>query len=342
MDWENIKNTIVNWFSANWWNIVSAILVFVVGVIVIKVLLSLISKFLAKTKLEKAAQGFVRSVLKFVLWLILILVVLSSLGVSITGFVVVISAASLAISLALESSLSNLVNGFLIITTQIFKEGDYVIVGGKEGTIKTIRMLYTVLQTGDGKIITIPNSSVMNGEIVNFTTTPTRRLDIDIEVAYSTDVEKVKKVISEVVDSCEHVLADPQPLITLKTLGQSSITILTRVWVENDNYWTTNWYLVDHIFNELKRNGIEIPYNQLDVYVKPSPDKVVFRKEPLPEKKEHKVVKEKEENLLQSLGIKTDKLFKKRTKKAKKEDKKAAQEVKEEVKEEKNENKENK
>ena len=318
MDWENIRNTVVNWFSANWWSIVSAILVFVIGVIVIKVLLSLISKFLSKTKLEKAAQGFVRSVLKFVLWLILILVVLSSLGVSITGFVVVISAASLAISLALESSLSNLVNGFLIITTQIFKEGDYVVIAGKEGTIKTIRMLYTVLQTGDGKIITIPNSSVMNGEIINFTTTPTRRLDIDIEVSYSTDVEKVKKVIAEVVDTCEHVLAEPEPLITLKTLGQSSITILTRVWVENGNYWTANWYLIDNIFNELKRNGIDIPYNQLDVYVKPSPDKVVFRKEPLPAKKEHKVVKEKEENLLESLGIKTNKIFKKKPKKAKK------------------------
>ena len=317
MDWESIKNTVVNWLSANWWNIASAFIIFVVGIIAIRIVLSVISKILSKTKLEKAAQGFVRSVLKFVLWLILILVVLSSVGVSITGFVVVISAASLAISLALESSLSNLVNGFLIITTQIFKEGDYVIVAGKEGTIKTIRMLYTVLQTGDGKIITIPNSSVMKSEIVNFTSTPTRRLDLDIEVSYSTDVEKVKKVIREVVDSCEYVLAEPQPLITLKALGQSSITILTRVWVENKNYWSTNWYLIDNIFNELKRNNIDIPFNQLDVYLKPEPDKVVYRKEPLPKNVEHKVIKNKEENLLESLGIKTDKLFKNKTKKAK-------------------------
>ena len=318
MDWENIKNSVVDWFSANGWNIVSAFLIFVIGVLVIKILLSLVSKFLAKTKLEKAAQGFVRSVLKFALWLVLILVVLSSLGISITGFVVVLSAASLAISLALESSLSNLVNGFLIISTQIFKEGDYVIAAGKEGTIKTIRMFYTVIQTADGKVITIPNSSVMKSEITNFTATPTRRLDVNIEVAYSTDVDKVKEVIREVVDSCEFVLAEPAPVVTLTTLGASSITILTRVWVENKNYAKTNWYLIDNIFNELKRNGIEIPYNQLDVYIKPNPDKVVYREAPLPEKKEHKVVKEKEENLLESLGIKTDKIFKKRTPKTKK------------------------
>lgn len=333
MDWEGIKNSIVDWFSANGWSIVSAVLIFVVGVLVVKILLSLVSKFLSKTKLEKAAQGFVRSVLKFALWLVLILIVLSSLGVSITGFVVVLSAASLAISLALESSLSNLVNGFLIITTQIFKEGDYVVVGGKEGTIKTIRMLYTVLQTGDGKVITIPNASIMNSEIVNFTTTPTRRLDLDIEVSYSTDVEKVKKVIAEVVDSCEHVLAEPEPLITLKALGQSSITILTRVWVENGNYWTTNWYLLDNIFNELKRNGIDIPYNQLDVYLKPKPDKVVYRKTPLPEKKEHKVIKEKEENILDILGINTGKIFK--NKKNKKNKTSKVKEETKEVKEEK-------
>lgn len=315
MDWESIKNTIVNWISANGWNIVKAVLVFVIGVIVVKVLLSLISKFLSRTKMEKAAQGFIKSVLKFVLWLLLILIVISSLGVSITGFVVVLSAASLAISLALESSLSNLVNGFLIISTQIFKEGDYVIIAGKEGTVQTIRMLYSVLKTGDGKIITIPNSSVMNSEIINFTSTPTRRLDVNIEVSYSSDIEKAKKIIMDVIDSCEDVLADPAPVVTLTTLGASSVTIMARVWVENSKYHPTNWYLTDHIFNELKRNDISIPYNQLDVFIKQKPDEVVFRKEPLPEKKEHKVLKEeKDDNLLTMLGIKP---IKKKSKKAK-------------------------
>ncbi len=278
--------------------------------------------------MEKAAQGFIKSVLKFVFWLLLILVVLSSLGISITGFVVVISAASLAISLALESSLSNLVNGFLIISTQIFKEGDYVVIAGKEGTIKTIRMLYTVITTSDGKVITIPNSSVMNGEIINFTSTPTRRLDVNFEVSYSTDIEKAKKVIMDVVDSCEHVLADPAPVVTLTTLGTNSVTILARVWVENKNYGATNWYLTDHGFNELKRNGIDIPFNQLDVFIKQKPDNVVYRKEPLPAKKEHRVVKEEEETLLSMLGIKA----KKKEKKVKKPETVKTEETKDEVK----------
>jgi len=315
MDWESIKNSVVNWISANGWNVAKAVIIFVAGVIILKVLLSIISKFLAKTKMEKAAQGFIRSVLKFVLWLLLILIVISSLGVSITGFVVVLSAASLAISLALESSLSNLVNGFLIISTQIFKEGDYVVIAGKEGTVQTIRMLYSVLKTGDGKIITIPNSSVMNSEIINFTSTPTRRLDVNIEVSYSSDIEKAKKIIMDVVDSCEYVLGDPEPVVTLTTLGASSVTIMARVWVENSNYFPANWYLTDHIFNELKRNDISIPFNQLDVFIKQKPDEVVFRKEPLPGKKEHKVLKEeKDDNLLSMLGIKP---IKKKAKKAK-------------------------
>ena len=322
MDWNTIKDTIVNWIVNNIWNIVAAILVLVVGIFVIKIVMRILKKVFAKSKVEKAAQSFILSVLKFALWLVLILAVISTLGISITGFVVVLSAASLAISLALESSLSNLVNGFLLVSTKLFKEGDYITVAGNEGTVRAIKMLYTVLRTGDNKTITIPNSKIMSSEIINYSTQKTRRLELKFDVSYSTDIDKAKAIVNEVLDSTPLVLANPEPLVVMSALGASSVTILVRVWAMSGDYWTLNWYLLDHIFNEFKRNNINIPYNQLDVYVKKEQDPTYFRKEPLPEKQEHKTYEEKEEGLFDGFIPKEFHLKKKNKDNNKKNDKK--------------------
>lgn len=333
MDLNTIKDTIVNWIVNNGWNIVTAILVLVVGTFVIKIVMRILKKVFAKSKVEKAAQSFILSVLKYALWLILILAVISTLGISITGFVVVLSAASLAISLALESSLSNLVNGFLLVSTKLFKEGDYITVSGNEGTVRAIKMLYTVLRTEDSKTITIPNSKIMSSEVINYSAQKIRRLELKFDVSYSTDIDKAKAIVNEVLDSTPLVLANPEPLVVVSALGTSSVTILVRVCVMNDDYWTLNWYLLDHIFNEFKRNNINIPYNQLDVYVKKEQYPTYFRKEPLPEKQEHKTYEEKEEGLFDGFIPKEFHLKKKNkdnNKKNNKKNKKETSEIKKE------------
>ena len=160
-------DSIGNWFLNNWRPIVTTLAIIIFGLIIVKIILAIIRRQFAKTKMEKTVQSFILSILKFVLYLILIVAILSSLGISITGLTVVISAVSLAISLALQDSLKNLVNGFIIISTRLIKEGDWVDIGGKEGTVKDVRMLYTVLLTADNKRITIPNLTVLNSQITS-------------------------------------------------------------------------------------------------------------------------------------------------------------------------------
>ncbi|MBR4004170.1 MAG: mechanosensitive ion channel family protein, partial [Clostridia bacterium] len=246
-------NSIGNWFENNWRPIVTVVAIAVIGFILVKLILALVKRQLGKTKLDKALQGFVLSILKFVLYLILIFSIISSLGISITGLTVVATALSLAISLALQDSLKNLVNGFIVISTGLLKQGDWVKVAGVEGSVIDVKMLFTVLKTGDNKKITIPNSTILSSEVINYNTLKSRRVDMDFTIAYNSNVDLAKKVINEVLDSCEMVYTDPAPSVVLSNLGESALTITVKVWCSSDDYWDTKWYVIDHVFNELKR-----------------------------------------------------------------------------------------
>ncbi len=281
-------NSVGDWFLANWQPIVKTLAIIIFGVVIVKIILAIVKRQLQKTKLEKTVQSFVSSILRFVLYLILIFCIISSLGISVTGLTVVISAISLAISLALQDSLKNLVNGFIIISTSLLKQGDWVNIAGEEGSVQDVRMLYTVLVTGDNKKITIPNSTILASNIINYNTLKNRRLDLTFDVAYSSDVDLVKKVVNEVIDSCEMIYKDPAPTVVLANLGASSITFNVRVWCSGDDYWNTKWYVLDNVFNEFKRNNISIPFNQLEVaLVEPNQPQYV-REQGLGVAKEHK------------------------------------------------------
>ena len=216
-------NSIGDWFLQNWQIIVKTLAIILVGIILVKIVLALIKRQLYKTKLEKTVQTFILSVLKFLLWLILIFAVIASLGVSITGLTVVLSAVSLAISLALQDSLKNLVNGFVIITTKLVKAGDWVIIGDAEGSVKDVKMLYTILQTADNKRISIPNSSVIGQQITNFNVNKSRRIDLNFDIAYNSNVDLAKETILNVVDSCGAVFDNPKPSCVLSSLNNSRL-----------------------------------------------------------------------------------------------------------------------
>lgn len=325
MNIEKIFNDIGNWFTKNWVTIAITLAVIIVGFILVKIILAIIRRQLSKTKLDRTIQTFVCSILKFVLYLILIFAIISSLGISITGLTVVFSAVSLAISLALQDSLKNLVNGFVLISTGIVKQGDWVEIGGKEGSVLDVRMIYTVLKTADNKKILIPNSSVMSGSIVNFNTLGYRRVDVNFTIAYDSDVDKAKQIVKNVFASNEAIYNDPAPSVVLSELGESSITLTVKAWCSSDDYWDTKWYLIDNIFNEFKRNNINIPFNQLEVaIVDPGKKKTYVRKETLKEVSEHKQKPVEEgdifTNINKTLHISKKKDGNKKDKKSKKED----------------------
>lgn len=309
-------NSIGNWFENNWQPIVTVVAIAVIGFILVKLILAIVKRQLSKTKLDRALQGFVISILKFVLYLILIFSIISSLGISITGLTVVATALSLAVSLAMQDSLKNLVNGFIIISTSLLKQGDWVQVAGVEGSVVDVRMLFTVLKTADNKKITIPNSTILASEVINYNTLKFRRLDFDFSVAYNCDVDLAKKVIRDVIDSCEMVYNDPAPSVVLSNLGESSLTITAKVWCSSEDYWDTKWYIIDNVFNELKRNDISIPYNQLEVAIVEPNQKPYVREQKITAAKEHKVKVAEDDDILSSINKKLKKVTKKKTKKA--------------------------
>lgn len=265
MDWNKIWTSITDFFTNNFWNIVTFFAVLVIGIIVVKILLNIIKKVMAKTKMEKVTQGFLYHIVKFCFYLILILILLSIMGISITGLLTTISALVLAVGMALQNLITNIANGIVIVTMHMFKKGDYVNVTGVEGSIEDINFLFTTLITTDNKRITIPNSSILNNPVTNYGAKPTRRVDFSFEVAYESDVELVKKVVLDVINSNGKVILDKAPFCRLKTLEASSIKFAANCWVDAEDYWDVYYYVIENVFNEFKRNNISIPYNQIEV-----------------------------------------------------------------------------
>ena len=265
MDWQAIWNSIVNFFKSNAWNILWFFVILLVGIIVIKIVLRLVKKLFSRTKIEKMAQQFVITILKFVLYLALILLLLSQIGVEISGILTACSAVILAVGMALQNSISNVANGIIIISNKMFKKGDYIITGGVEGQVTDINFLFTTLITTDNKKITLPNSNILNGEVTNLGAYPTRRVDFMFSVAYETDVELVKKIVTDVMKSDGRVLLDPAPFCRLKVLGASSIDFAANCWCDNSDYWDVYYYVIENVYNEFKRNNVSIPYNQLEI-----------------------------------------------------------------------------
>ena len=316
-----------NWFLNNWQPIVTTLAIIILGMIIVKIVLAILRRQLNKTKLDKAVQGFVISILKFVLYLILIFCVIASLGIDVTGFTVVITALSLAISLAIQDSIKNLVNGFIIISTKLLNRGDWVEIGGVEGSVVEIRMLYVVLKTADNKRITIPNSNILTKEIVNFNINKTRRVDLTFDVSYNSNVDKAKQIINDVISSYQPIYNDPAPSVVISNLGASSVTLTVKVWCHADDYWDTKWYMIDQVFNEFKRNDICIPFNQLEVALVDPNKQTYVREETLTKAENHKVKPEEEDDIISSFNKTLKKATKKsKEKKAQKKAKKSKQE----------------
>ena len=321
MDWNAIWQDIKDFFTGNGWAILGFFVTLIVGFIVVKLLIKLCKKLLAKTKMERIAQKFILSIIKVALYLIWILILLAELGISITGIVAALSAAVLAVGLALQDSLSNLANGIIIVSGKFFKEGDYINVEGVEGVVKNINLLSTTILTNDNKTITLPNSHIVNNPMTNLKHKKTRRVDFEFDVAYDTDIQKAKQIIDEVVKSDGRIYLDPKPFVGLKSLNDNSIKIVLNVWVDGEDYWNVYYYIMETMFNEFKKNDISIPFNQLEVRLRNDDVKMPFDASPLPVRIEKNRQQEKKQNLFEK-GIENLKKVGKHQKKAEKELKK--------------------
>lgn len=286
-DLKKVWQDIVTFFTTKYWNIILFFAILVVGIIVVKLLVKLARRLLARSKMEKIAQSFVVSLLKYLLYLTLALVLLAVIGVNLNGVLTAISAAILAVGMALQSYISNLASGMIIVSMRLVNKGDFISLGEVTGTVQDINFLFTTVNTTDNKKITFPNSSVVSAPLTNYGVNGTRRVDFTFAVAYESDVELVKKTVLDVIASCEKAKEDPAPFCRLKTLGGSSIEFFANCWCDSADYWDVYYYVTENVFNEFKRAKIGIPYAQSEVRLRTDDVVMPVLGDKMPERTEH-------------------------------------------------------
>ncbi|WP_070971713.1 small-conductance mechanosensitive channel MscS [Vibrio sonorensis] len=248
-------------------NIISAILILFIGNLIVKGIANSVSKVLNKKKLDKAVVEFIHAIVRYTLFIIVLIAALSRIGVQTASVVAVIGAAGLAVGLALQGSLSNFAAGVLIVAFRPFKSGDYVEIGGVAGSVDSIQIFQTVLTTPDNKMVVVPNASVIGGPITNYSRHDTRRVDLVIGVSYGADLQKTKQILRETLEKDERILKNPDIQIGVLALADSSVNFVVRPWCRTSDYWDVFFDSQQAIKEALDANGIEIPFPQMDVHL---------------------------------------------------------------------------
>lgn len=264
--WESIKECFVSFGNLVFGKVPKTLIIAVIGIVIIRIIMILVKRALEKGKMEKAAHNLIKTLVRTILWILLLLTLASSLGIDVTGIVALVSVVSLAISLALQNMLANIVGGFTLLYTRPFSSGDFVEIASQSGRIKDIGVAYTRIVTLDNKVVSIPNSAVVSDQIINYTTAGTRRLDVNISASYNENVEKVEEALKEAA-MVEGVLSDPAPFISVAEYGESSINYVVRVWVNSEDYWDIPYDILHKVKKVFDERGIEMTYPHLNVHL---------------------------------------------------------------------------
>ncbi len=243
-----------------------ALIILVAGFLAIQIVNKVISAGLNKSKLEKAAHSLIRSVVNVTLYVLLGLIVATKLGIDVTSIVALASVLTLAVSLALQNILANVIGGFTILSTQPFHSGDYVEIAGQGGTVVEINMSYTKLSTPDNKLISIPNSAVVAAQIVNYSAAETRRVEIKVSASYDAPIQQVMDALV-LAGTEDNVLLDPAPMAVVSEYGDHAITYSLRVWVKNPDYWDVYFKINHKIKKIFDEQGISMTYPHLNVHL---------------------------------------------------------------------------
>ncbi len=273
MDWEILES----FWTAAWPKIfgigkvlIVALLIWVIGKKAIKVVLKLAKGALERGKIEEGVQSFLMSLLRIVLYGILIVILAGTVGIETGSVVALLGSAGLTIGLALQGSLSNFAGGVLILILKPFKIGDYIVANGLEGVVSGIDIFYTRLLTGDNRMVVLPNGALSNSNLINVTHEQTRRVDLMASVDYDSDIREVKSLLFDIGSNLEYSFEDEgHPVqVYVDTYGDSAINVGLRFWVQASDYWKAKWTATEQIKEAFDRAGISIPFNQLDVMIK--------------------------------------------------------------------------
>ena len=248
-------------------NIALALLIFYVGRMVIKIVVKILRKLLARAKMDEILVNFVSSIVKSLLLLFVVVAALDRLGVDTTSLIALLGAAGLAVGLALQGSLQNFAAGVMMIVFRPFRAGDYVEAGGTAGVVEAINIFSTTMRTGDNREIIVPNGSIDNGAITNYSARETRRIDMVFGISYSDDLRRARAIMQQVLDDDERVLKDPAYTVAVAELADSSVNFVVRPWVKNSDYWAVKFDLTEKIKLAFDDNGISIPFPQMDVHM---------------------------------------------------------------------------
>lgn len=268
MNWETILNYLIQ--LATTWGIklLGAIIVLVVALKIISAIKKFIKNSPKLDKVDPGVRSFLGSFVSIALYIMLVIVIAGMIGIPATSFITILASCGVAIGLALQGSLSNFAGGLMILIFKPFKVGDFIEVCGETGTVAEITVVYTVLLTTDNKRITIPNGTLTNSVIENYSAESLRRVDLTVNTAYSCDIEQVKAVVTKLAENHPLALAEPAPQVRVSAHSDSSLTYVVRVWCKTEDYWTVFFDLTEGIKKAFDENGIEIPYPQMDVHVK--------------------------------------------------------------------------
>ena len=262
---EEMKTWLSAFVSDGAGKLVSGLLVLMAGIVVIRIVMTVLRKCLEKSKLEKAAHTLIKSVARVVMYLLLGLIVAQSLGIDVTSIIALASVLTLSVSLALQNALANVFGGFTLLYTAPFHSGDYVDIGTDSGTVVEIGMTYTKLQTPDNKLISIPNSTVVAGDIVNYSVTGTRRVDMTVTAVYTEPCQKVLDALMQAATD-DRVLLDPAPSAVVVSFGDSTIRYNLRVWTKTGDYWDVRNDVMMNIKTIFDSEGIKMVYPHVHVY----------------------------------------------------------------------------
>lgn len=261
--WDYFTNVLIEYSP----RLISATILFVIGWWAIKLIKKLIMRVMVKREMEPTLSKFLADILIWTLKILLFVTVISRLGVENSSFVAIIGAAGLAVGLSLQGSLSNFAGGVLIIMFKPFKVGDFIEAQGVSGTVKQIQIFVTQLATVDNQTIFVPNGALSNGTIINYTYATTRRADLTIGISYNSDIKKAKEIIFEILNNHPLILKEPEPMVLVKDLAESSINLAVRPWSEIENFFVMRSEVLEQVKNAFDKEGIVIPYPQRDLHI---------------------------------------------------------------------------
>lgn len=273
---DNLDPTLlINDYAIPWGiNIGMALLIFLLGRIVVSVVIRIVCALMERAKIDEMLINFLSNILRWVLLLFVIIAALGQLGINTNSLVALLGAAGLAIGLSLQSSLQNFAAGVMLIVFRPFKDGDFVEVAGTSGIVETIGIFTTTMRTGDNKEVIVPNGAIYGGTITNYSTRPTRRVDMVFGCGYGDDIRAAKALLEKIISEDSRVLADPEPKIAVSELADSSVNFIVRPWVNAADYWDVLFDTTEKVKLEFDANGISIPYPQMELHMNQSSDEV--------------------------------------------------------------------